>query len=96
MKVANNPSQSQRFSDSGFVWEEKLAIIGTIEVPAYSTIRVRATGATTVTIAGVLAATMTANEIMIFNVGVGDKTDAKATVTVTTAVANAYVQVAKQ
>lgn len=97
MRAANNPSQSQRFSDSGFVWEEKLSgALGTIEVQAYSTVRVRATGATTVTIDGVLSATMSSGEIMIFNVGVGDKTDAKATTSVVIAVAGAFVQVAKQ
>lgn len=100
MRQANNPSQSQRFSDSGFVWEEKLTgSLGTIEVAAYSTVRVScATAVCTVTIDGVLAATLQVGEVMIFNAGVGDKTDDKKTVSVTIAgaMSTPYVQVAKQ
>jgi hypothetical protein len=66
-----------------------------IEVQKYSTVRVRATGATVVTIAGVLSATMSSGEIMIFSAGIGDVSDSKKTVTVSITGADAYVQVAK-
>lgn len=102
MKAGNNPSQSARYSDSGFVWEEKISgTVGgaTIEVSAYSTIRVRAaTAISTVTIGGVLQATLQIGEIMIFNAGAADKTDPKANVTVVIAgaLSTPFVQVAKQ
>lgn len=93
----NIPSRSQRNNDVGLVWEEKISgAQDTIEVPKYSAVRVRAGGATTVTIAGVLAATMSSGEIMVFNAGVGDLTDTKRTVTVVIAGANAFVQVGRE
>lgn len=97
MKTANNVSQSLRHSESGLTWEEKITNnTGSLEVLKTGTIRVRATGATTVTIDGVLAATMSAGEILIFNVGDGDPDDAKPTVTVVVAAAAAFVQVARE
>lgn len=96
MQSANNASRALRTADAGLVWEEKLTnATGSIEVEPYSTFRVRATGATTVTIDGVLAATMSAAEIMIFNAGKGDPADIKSTVTVTIGAVAAFVQVAR-
>jgi len=96
MKTANLASATLSHAESGLVWEEKLSgATGTIEVVEYTTFRVRATGATTVTIDGVLAATMSAGEIMIFNSGRGDLDDTKPTITITIAAAAAFVQVAR-
>lgn len=96
MQAANIASRTLRHSESGLVWEEKISgATGALEVEPCSTFRVRATGATTVTIDGVLAATMSTGEIMIFNAGEGDPTDTKATVTITIAAASAFVQVAR-
>jgi hypothetical protein len=96
MKSANIPSRSLRSSESGLLWEEKLTnAIGSIEVEPYSTVRVRATGATTVTIDGVLAMTMTSGEIEKICVGGGDPTDNKPSITITIAGAAAFVQVAR-
>ncbi len=96
MQTANLASRSLRHSESGLVWEEKLTNAqGTIEVEPCSTFRVRAAGATTVTIDGILAMTMSTGEIVIFNAGEGNPDDAKATVTITIGGAAAFVQVAR-
>jgi len=96
MRAANLASETIRHAESGLVYEEKLTnAMGSIEVEPMSTIRVRATGATTVTIDGILAMTMVSGEIEKICVGNGDPTDAKATITVTIAGANACVQVAR-
>lgn len=96
MKTANIASATLRDSESGLVWEEKITNnTGSIEVLEYATFRVRATGATTVTIDGILAATMSSGEIMIFNAGRGSPDDTKPTITVTIAAAAAFVQVAR-
>lgn len=93
---SNLPARSTRVSESALVWEEVLSgAQGSIEVPRYATFRVRATGATTVTVEGVLAATMSTGEIMLFNAGIGNPDSTTKTVTVTIAVANAFVQVGK-
>ena len=96
MKTSNIASANLNTSDCGLVWEEKLTnATGVIEVVEYTAFRVRATGATTVTIDGVLAATMSAGEIMIFNVGRGDPDDTKPTITITIGAVAAFVQVAR-
>lgn len=96
MRTSNLASQNLRHAETGLVWEEKLTDAqGTIEVTEAATFRVRAAGATTVTIDGILAATMSANEIMVFNAGRGDLKDTKATISVVIAGANAFVQVAR-
>lgn len=96
MRTANLASQTLRHSESGLVWEEQLTgAQGSLELQPQSTFRVRATGATTVTIDSILAMTMSSGEIAIFCCGEGDPTDSKATVTVTIAGANAFVQVAR-
>lgn len=97
MKTANIASATLRSAESGLVWEEKLSgATGSIEVGEYATFRVRATGATTVTIDGVLAMTMSSGEIAIFNAGRGNPDDTKPTITVTIAAASAFVQVARE
>lgn len=96
MRTANNASATLRHSESGLVWEEKLTgAQGTVEVLEYATFRVRATGATTVTIDGVLAMTMSTGEIAIFNAGRGNPDDAKPTISILIGGANAFVQVAR-
>lgn len=96
MKTTNMPSGAQRNADVGLQWIEVLTnLTGTIEVPIQGTIRVRATGATTVTIGGVLAMTMSTGEIENFNVGTGPA-DGKSFISVVIAGAAAYVQVANE
>lgn len=96
MKPTNMPSGAQRNADVGLAWVEVLTnAMGTIEVPIQGTIRVRATGATTITVGGILAMTMGAGEIERINVGTGP-TDSKSFVTVVIAGAAAFVQVAKE
>jgi hypothetical protein len=85
---------ASRNSEVGHVWREIASgAQGTYEVDAYATIRVRATGATTVTIEGSLAATMSTGEIMIFNTGKSISGDLKETITLVIGGANAFVQV---
>jgi|SRR5581483_3495335 len=96
MYNANLANRAARQAESGHVWEEQLTNAqGTIEVVEYSTFRVRATGATTVTIDGILAMTMSSGEIAIFNAGKGNPTDTKQTVSITIGGAAAFVQVAR-
>jgi hypothetical protein len=97
MKTANNISETLRHSESGLCWEEKISnTTGTILVPKNETFRVRCvTTGTTVTIAGVLAATMLAGEILIFNSGDGDPDSTSALVSVVIAAQAAFVQVAR-
>lgn len=98
MKNTNIPSGAQRNANVGLVWEEVLTgALGSIEVPMQGTIRVSADGATTVTIGGILAATMRAGEVEYFNVGSGVANDGKAKVTVVLGGAGTpNVQVAKE
>ena len=97
MKTSNLVSETLRQSESGLTWEEKITNgTGTLEVAKCATLRVRATGATTVTIDGVLAATMSASEILIFNAGDGNPDDSKSTVTVVIGAVAAFVQVARE
>lgn len=97
MKTSNLASQNVRMAETGLVWEEKLTNAnGSIEVMRHSTFRVRAAGALSVTVDGVLAMTMASGEICLFNSGDGDLNDSKQTVTVTIAGGNAFVQVARE
>lgn len=97
MKSANLANEALRMAEVGHVLEEKLTnAMGTIQVMAHSTIRVRAVGATVVTIDGVKAITMMANEIVMINVGAGDPDDAVVTVSVVISGAAAFVQVARE
>lgn len=96
MQAANLAARSIRHSESGLVWEEKLSgATGTVIVKKYSSIRIRSTGAATVTIDGVLALTMAAGEILVMNVGAGDNDDTISTVNVVIASASVFLQVAR-
>lgn len=101
MRTSNLSSQSIRQSETGLTWEEALTNAqGTLNILPHSTFRVRATGATTVTIDGILAMTMSTGEIAIFNAGSG-VTDINSGKRATAAViviagANAFVQIARE
>jgi hypothetical protein len=72
MKTSNLANESLRTAEVGLVWEEKLSgAAGTLILMPFQSFRVRAAAAGTVTIDGVLAATMTTGEILIFNAGPG-------------------------
>lgn len=98
MRTSNLANQALRHSEVGHVWEEKLSgAAGTLELPKYTTFRVRAAAGGTVTIDGVLAATMISGEILLFNTGGGSNDAAgNAVPTVTVAITGAqFVQVAR-
>jgi hypothetical protein len=86
MKTSNLVTESLREVLSGAQ--------GTLAIAKRTAFRVRAAGATTVTIAGVLAMTMTSGEIAIFNTGEG--VAANQTVAVIIGAANAFVQVGRE
>ena len=91
----NAAARTQKNAETGLVWVEKLTnASGSIEVPKYAAIRVRAASTLTVTIGGTLAASMASGEIMVLNTGIGDPTDEKKTVTVDIS-GNSYTQVGK-
>lgn len=99
MRTSNLANQALRESEVGQVWEEKVSGTGaaSIEIPKYATFRVRASANSTVTIDGVLAATMVSGEIIVFNTGAG-KNDAAANLVPTVTVdftGTVYVQVAR-
>lgn len=72
MKTSNLANEAIRQSDVGMVWEEKLSgAAGTLRLLPFQTFRVRAAAAGTVTIDGILAATMISGEILVFNAGGG-------------------------
>lgn len=72
MKTSNLANESLRTSEVGMVWEEKLSgAAGTLVLMPYQSFRVRAAAAGSVTIDGVLAATMISGEILTFNAGPG-------------------------
>jgi hypothetical protein len=73
MQIYNAPARAERNSDWGHVWLEVITNGTTtgMEVARYAAVRVRAVAGTTVSFDGVLAATMIAGEILIFNSGIG-------------------------
>lgn len=72
MKTSNLANESLRTAEVGLVYEERLSgAAGTLQLMPYQTFRVRAAAGGTVTIDGVLAATMISGEIMLFNAGSG-------------------------
>jgi hypothetical protein len=80
MKTSNLANEALREADVGHVWEEKLSgAAGTLNLQPYQTFRVRAAAGGTVTIDGVLAATMIAGEILVFNAGAGQPTSVNQT-----------------
>ena len=97
MKTANIVSENLRQAETGLAWVEVITNgQGTIKLTDAITFRVRATGATTVTIDGLLAMTMSAGEIAIFNTGHGSPDDTSAYISVVIAGANAFVQTAAE
>ena len=98
MKTSNVVSENLRVVETALQWEEQITNNqATLVLLPCQTFRVRATGATTVTIDGVLAATMTTGEIMLFNTGQGNRTNTNLpTVSVVIGGANAYVQVGRE
>jgi hypothetical protein len=96
MKTANLANEALRHAEVGHVYEEKLSgAMGTVKVLPMATFRVRAVGATTVTIDGILAMTMMAGEIAIFCAGKGDPNDTDPLVSIVIAGAAAFLQVAR-
>ncbi len=106
MKTSNLANESLRVSETGLVWEERLSgAAGQLKLMPFQSFRVRAAAGGTVTIDGVLAATMITGEILIFNAGPGlpaltDPTTTgvvlKQAVTVTVDITGAqFVQVAR-
>jgi hypothetical protein len=97
MKTSNIVSENLRQAETGLVWVEVLSgAQGSFTVTDAQTFRVRATGATTVTIDGLLAMTMSTGEIVIFNAGHGNPDLYSPYITITIAGANAFVQVAQE
>jgi hypothetical protein len=106
MRTSNLANEAVRQAEVGHVWEEVLtSAMGTLTLKPFQTFRVRAAGATTVTIDGTLAMTMATGEIAIFNAGSGAPTDVDPSsgvvvkqanvATVVIAGAAAFVQVAR-
>jgi hypothetical protein len=103
MKTSNLSNNAIRQSEVGHAWVERLTnATGTLYVPKLTTFRVRSvTAGTTVTIDGVLAMTMAAGEIAVFNVGLGDANYvpsapnmSKSLVEIKVQVNNAFLQIA--
>jgi hypothetical protein len=93
VKTSNTVSENLRQAETGLAWVELLTNAqGTLKLKQSQTFRVRATGATTVTIDGLLAMTMSSGEIAIFNTGQGSPDDTSPYITVVIAGANAFVQ----
>lgn len=101
MKTSNLANESLRVSETGMVWEERLSgAAGTVTLLPFQTFRVRAAAGGTVTIDGVLAATMVSGEILLFNAGGGQPfvvdTTTKQASSVTVVITGAqFVQVAR-
>lgn len=97
MKTSNQVNEALRQAEVGKVWVEVLTNAqGSFQLTDAQTFRVRATGATTVTIDGLLAMTMSAGEIELFNSGHGDPDNYSPYITIAIAGANAFVQVAQE
>lgn len=93
MKTANTVSENLRQAETGLAWVELLSgATGTLQLKQSQTFRVRATGATTVTIDGLLAMTMSTGEIAVFNTGQGSPDDTSPYIAVVIGGAAAFVQ----
>ena len=103
MRAANLANEAVRQADVGQVWEEVLSGgAATLNLRPYSTFRVRAAAAVTVTIDGTLAMTMISGEIAVFNAGSGQPgisgptpADTRAIVAVVAITGTAFVQVGR-
>ena len=98
MRTANVVSDNLREAETGLMWEEMISGgTGTLSLLKQTTFRVRSTGATTVLIDGILAMTMMAGEIAIFNTGTGSQPSTQSPyIVVTIAGAGGFVQVARE
>jgi hypothetical protein len=97
VKTANIVSENLRVAETALTWVEVLTgATGTIQLADVQTFRVRATGATTVTIDSILAMTMSAGEIALFNTGHGNPDDPSPYISVVIAGAAAFVQVGQE
>lgn len=95
MKTANIVSENLRQAETGLTWVELLTgAVGTLQMIEVQTFRVRSTGVATVTIDGLLAMTMSAGEIAIFNTGHGDPDNFSPYISVIIAGAPVYLQLA--
>ena len=97
MKSVNIPSGALRHVHVGLVYQEIYNGAGgtTFIAPFQSTIRVSAAANVTVTLDGVLACTLRAGEVELFNVGAGNVPGAS-TVTVVIGPGDARVQLAQE
>lgn len=98
MRTSNLANQATRQSEVGHVWVELLTnTSGTLEIPKYATFRVRANAAVTITMDGILAATMASGEVLLFNTGSGSNDSSGNLVPTVTVVVtgNCYLQVAR-
>lgn len=98
MKPVNLPTGAQRNVESGLVWKEIFNGAGgiTFEVPFQVTFRVSAAANVTVTMDGVLAMTLRAGEVELFNSGAGAPGDGISTVKIVIGAGDARVQVAAE
>lgn len=73
MRLSNQLSAGTRSSEVSLVWKEVNSGGGAaqLEVPRHTAIRVRAAAGLTISLDGILAATMISGEIMVFNSGIG-------------------------
>lgn len=84
MKTTNIPAGSQRTSNVGLVWEEKITGgSGSFRARFQQTIRVHAVAQSTVSLDGMLSITLEAGETEYINAGTGLAGDGRSTVEVT-------------
>lgn len=96
MKTTNIPAGTQRMSNAGLVWEQKVAGGSTtFRATFQSTVRIHAIDVTTVTLDGVTALTLEAGETEYLNVGTGISDDKLSTVEVVVS-GTANVSVARE
>jgi hypothetical protein len=82
-RLVNIANGASNITDAGLcLIERQTSGTGTLEFNPYTTIRVYCLTTGTITIDGVLACTLTANEIVLLNVSKGLTSDTKLSVTV--------------
>jgi hypothetical protein len=97
MKAVNLPTGAQRNINAGYVFREVYNGAGgyTAELPFQYTVRVSAGANVTVSMDGVLCATLRVGEVEYFNTGAG-LTDGLSTVTLVIGAGDARVQVCEE
>jgi hypothetical protein len=97
MKAVNLPTGAQRNLNSGYVFREVYNGSGgfTTELPFQHTVRVSAGANVTVSMDGVLCATLRTGEVEYFNTGAG-RTDDRSTVTLVIGAGDARVQIGEE